>query len=102
MHYLLDRLNYYGLSCRFEPVHFDLLSHARRRFRDVLPNTRLESVEREILRRERSMDIPSLLVPEFYNTYLEKRNIGPLIPILEHNKQDLLSLALLFAKLCEP
>jgi uncharacterized protein YprB with RNaseH-like and TPR domain len=102
LHYLLDRLNYYGLSHRFDPVHFDLLSHARRRFRDLLPNTRLESVEREILRLERSMDIPSLLVPEFYNTYLEKRNIGPLIPILEHNKQDLLSLVLLFAKLCEP
>ncbi len=102
INYVKDRLNYYGIAGNFEPVHFDLLTHARKRFRSYLEDARLETVEREILRRERSMDLPSMLVPEFYNTYLEEKNIGPLIPILEHNRQDLISLTLLFSKLCEP
>jgi hypothetical protein len=102
INYVKDRLNYYGIASNFDPVHFDLLTHARKRFRAYLDDARLETVEREILRRERAMDLPSMLVPEFYNTYLEEKNIGPLIPILEHNKQDLISLTLLFAKLCEP
>lgn len=102
VNYIKDRLNYYGMPCQFEPVHFDLLAHARRRFREFLPDVRLETVEREVLRKERSIDLPSMLVPDFYNTYMEEQNIGPLIPILEHNKQDLLTLSVLFAKLCEP
>jgi hypothetical protein len=102
VNYVKDRLNYYGRPAPFDPVHFDLLAHARRRYREFLPDARLDTVEREILRRERSIDLPSLLVPDFYNTYLETQNIGPLIPILEHNKHDLLSLSLLFQKLCEP
>jgi hypothetical protein len=34
--------------------------------------------------------------PEFYETYLRTGNCGPLVPIIEHNKQDVVSLALLF------
>jgi uncharacterized protein YprB with RNaseH-like and TPR domain len=65
-----------------------------------LPDCRLETVEK-LLCVERAIDIPSALVPEFYLDYLRERNVGPLVAILEHNRQDLLSLALLLRKFWE-
>jgi uncharacterized protein YprB with RNaseH-like and TPR domain len=41
------------------------------------------------------------MVPEFYETYLHTNNCGPLVPIIEHNKQDVVSLAMLFFRLLE-
>jgi len=98
---LSERLGYYGLPGSLDPVHFDLLPHARRRFGGVLPDARLETVERH-LGRGRALDLPSALVPDFYNTYTETENIGPLIPILEHNKHDLIALAALLRALAPP
>ncbi len=46
-------------------------------------------------------DVPSSLVPEFYKTYLQTGNIGPLIPIVEHNQQDIITLALILSQLYE-
>lgn len=100
VNYLEERLSYYGIYRRIERPNFDLLYHARRCFGDHLPDCRLETVERYVLRRERPFDVPSALVPDFYNTYLEERNIGPLVAIIEHNKQDLISLAALLSRLC--
>lgn len=100
VNYLEERLSYYGLRRKIAQPNFDLLHHARRRFKDHLPDCRLETIERYVLGIERPLNIPSALVPEFYNTYLEQRNIGPLVAIIEHNKQDLASLAALLNKLC--
>lgn len=100
INYLEERLSYYGLSTKINRPSFDLLHHARRLFRDHLPDCRLETVERYILGRKRPLDIPSALVPDFYNTYLEEQNVGPLVAIIEHNKHDLISLAALLGKLC--
>jgi len=98
VHFLEERLSYYGLYVELDPIHFDLLPHARRRFHGRLPDVRLETVERHFGLR-RPIDLPSALVPDFYNTYLETGNIGPLVPIIEHNKHDLLALAVLLAEL---
>ena len=95
--FLEERWGYYGIPQPFEPVHFDLLHVARRKFRDVLPNAKLETVERHY-GVTREIDLPGALVPDFYNSYLETNNIGPLLPIIEHNKQDLISLALLLSE----
>jgi hypothetical protein len=100
VNYLEERLSYYGISRRIERPNFDLLYHARRCFKGSLPDCRLETVERYTLGIERPFDVPSALVPDFYNTYLEEQNIGPLVAIIEHNKQDLISLAALLSKLC--
>ena len=54
---------------------------------------------KKILGVERTEDIPGQMVPEFYETYLRTGNCGPLVPIVEHNRQDVLSLALLFIHL---
>jgi uncharacterized protein YprB with RNaseH-like and TPR domain len=100
LNYLEERLGYYGLYQEMDRPNFDLLHHARRRFREILSDCRLETVERHILGIERPFDLPSALVPDFYIAYLEKRNIGPLVAIIEHNRQDLVSLAALLSHLC--
>ena len=96
--YINDRLGYYGMSTPASTriPHFDVLHFSRRRWRDELPSLRLTALEREILHIYREDDIPGQMVPEFYETYLRTGNCGPLVPIVEHNRQDIISLALLF------
>lgn len=95
-----ERLNFYGMEASLNNPHFDLLHFARRAWREDLPDCRLETIEKS-LGIQREVDIPSALVPRFYETYLKTGNVGPLVPIVEHNKQDLLTLAALFTKLYE-
>lgn len=100
VNFIQARFRYYGLPHEVNHPNFDLLPFARRYFRDFLPNCRLETVEKA-LSVERTINIPSALVPEFYMEYLREKNIGPLVAIIEHNRQDLLSLVLLLRKLWE-
>ena len=94
--YLSDRLAYYGMGTLAKIPHFDVLHFSRRRWKDHLPSLRLTALEKEILGISRDDDIPGQMVPEFYETYLRTGNCGPLVPIIEHNRQDVVSLALLF------
>ncbi|MEE8322148.1 MAG: ribonuclease H-like domain-containing protein [Candidatus Bathyarchaeia archaeon] len=98
--FIQERLGYYSLEASFNCPHYDLLHFARRAWRKHLPNCRLETIEQH-LGIHRDIDLPSALVPDFYHTYLKTRNVGPLIPIVEHNKQDLITLTSLFTKLYE-
>lgn len=98
--YIKQRLAYYGLDASLENPHFDLLHFTRRALRHKLKDCRLDTVE-SYLGIKRDIDIPGALVPQFYDTYLKTKNIGPLVAIVEHNKQDLVSLGTLFSKLFE-
>ncbi|MDD1703642.1 MAG: ribonuclease H-like domain-containing protein [Methanoregula sp.] len=97
--YIADRLAYYGIPPQFRIPDFDLLHFSRRRWKDRLPSLRLTALEKEIFGIARVDDIPGQMVPEFYETYMSTGNCGPLVPIVEHNRQDLISLALLFCHL---
>jgi len=99
--YVTDRLAYYGLECPGRIPHFDVLHFSRRRWRNQLPSLRLTNLEQAILNIPRHDDIPGQMVPEFYETYLRSGNAGPLVPVVEHNRQDVISLALLFFCLLE-
>lgn len=99
--YILDRLAYYGMSRRVRLPHYDVLHFSRSRWKERFSSCRLSTLEKEILGVERTDDIPGQMVPEFYETYLRTGNCGPLVPIVEHNRQDVLSLALLFFHLLE-
>jgi len=98
--YIKQRLAYYGLEASLENPHFDLLHFTRRALRHKLKDCRLDTVE-SYLGIKRDIDIPGALVPQFYDTYLKTNNIGPLVAIVEHNKQDLVSLGTLFSRLFE-
>jgi hypothetical protein len=94
--YISDRLAYYGMGALFGIPHFDVLHFSRRRWKDELPSLRLSALEKEILGVHRGDDVPGQMVPEFYETYLRTGNCGPLVPIVEHNRQDVISTARLF------
>lgn len=85
---LRGRFAYYGLPFRHTPIHIDLLHHARRAFQDVFPDLRLSTLETHVLGIRREGDLPSETVPEFYSAYIEQGNVGPLVPIIHHNRQD--------------
>jgi len=67
---------------------------------ELINNCRLETVEK-YLDIGRGVNVPGALVPDFYQTYLTTGNVGPLVAIVEHNKQDLVTLATLFSRLYE-
>jgi uncharacterized protein YprB with RNaseH-like and TPR domain len=95
--FMRERIAYYGLDCEaaFGGAHFDVLHFTRRAFKEKLANCRLETVEAH-MGIERGINIPGALVPEFYDSYQRSGNVGPLVAIVEHNKQDLVTLAQLF------
>jgi len=99
--YVKERLAYYRIRKNIEKPHFDILHFSRRAWRERVPNCKLTTIEKYLLGIERKDDVPSALVPDFYETYMRKKNVGPLIPIIEHNKQDLVTLANIFSKLHE-
>ncbi len=100
MPYIKQRLAYYGLDAPLDNPHFDVLHFTRRALRHKLSDCRLDTVEKYI-GIKRDINIPGALVPHFYETYLRTKNVGPLVPIVEHNRQDLLTLGTLFSKLYE-
>lgn len=94
--YLADRLSYYGMGSFGDIPHYDMFHFSRRRWKGELPSLRLTAIEKEILGIRRDDDIPGQMVPEFYEAYQKSGNCGPLVPIIEHNRQDVISLARLF------
>lgn len=99
--YLEQRANYYDLILDFEKCHYDLLPFARHLWRSRLPNCRLGTLEKYLLNYHRELDIPGFMVPEFYHTYLQTGNVGPLVAIIEHNKRDIVALTKIITKLWE-
>lgn len=98
--FIKSRLFHHGVK----PVdlnrnHLDLLHFSRRIWGDQLPNCRLQTLEKHLLGIKRTDDVPSSMVPDFYRTYLQTGNVGPLIPIVEHNRLDVITLAKILSEL---
>lgn len=75
--------------------HVDMLHHARRLWRDDLGGgCRLGDLERTLCGHARQGDVPGFEIPERYFQFVRSRDAGPLRAVLEHNRLDLLSLAL--------
>jgi len=75
--------------------HLDLLTSARRLWRDRLADCRLGTVEQHALGFERRDDLPGALIPAVYFDYLRRKRPGELPRVFEHNRYDILSLAAL-------
>ncbi len=97
---LEQRLAYYGLQGDLQRAHFDVLPFSRRLWHGVSSDFSLTSLEHHLI-GARKADVPSALIPDFYESYIRTQNVGPLIAILNHNRQDLLALVHVFSKLCE-
>ncbi|MBE6506019.1 MAG: exonuclease [Methanobrevibacter millerae] len=99
--YIKNRLNYHRIDVDFDLAHLDLMYFAKYIWRDELPNCQLQTIEKYKFGLERVDDVPGQYIPGYYNTYLSERNIGPMIPIIEHNRQDIVSLADFLMKMYE-
>lgn len=94
----------YRLHRRDPPVlagHLDLLPIARQLWKHRLGGARLALVEQELCGVERHDDLPGSLIPERYFTYLRSRQPDLLTPIVQHNQQDIVSMARLIAVLAD-
>ncbi len=97
--YIRDRLRHHGINNDLNRNHLDLMHFSRRAWKNQLPNCKLQTIEKHLFDFIREDDVPSSMVPSFYKTYLETGNIGPLIPIVEHNKEDVITLARILSRL---
>jgi hypothetical protein len=79
--------------------HDDLLPIARRLWRRILGSARLADVERGVLDVRRRGDCPSSEVPQRWFAYLAGASPNLLAAVIDHNAQDVASLALLDAEL---
>ena len=84
----------------FPAVHADVLYPARRIWKLRLKRCTLGNLEEQLLNVQREDDLPGALVPQTFFQYLKDGNFTPLERILEHNKQDIVSLAQLFYFMC--
>ncbi|MBF0194861.1 MAG: ribonuclease H-like domain-containing protein [Magnetococcales bacterium] len=73
--------------------HVDLLHPARRAFRNVWPNCRLQSVEKKLMSFHRKNDLPGSEAPEVWLNLVRYGNTEKLRAVVKHNGLDILSLA---------
>jgi uncharacterized protein YprB with RNaseH-like and TPR domain len=78
--------------------HVDMLHHARRLWRGDDEGHRLSSLETSLLGHEREGDVAGFEIPARYFRYVHTGDARPLSAVFEHNRLDLLSLALLTAR----
>lgn len=81
--------------------HIDLLHGARRVYKRRLYSCTLTDIESQVLDIERENDLPGKDVPEMWFRYVRDGDQALMDEILRHNEQDIVSLALLLAKLCQ-
>jgi hypothetical protein len=99
---LSTRMTIHGLGRELPAIparHDDLLPVARRLWRRILGGARLADVERGVLAIQRRGDCPSSEVPQRWFAYLAGASPDLLAAVIDHNAQDVASLALLDAEL---
>ena len=77
--------------------HLDLLFGARRLWKMRFESCRLVELENRILGYTRVGDVAGDMIPLLYFQFLKTRKAGPLEPVFEHNRLDIVSLACLTA-----
>jgi uncharacterized protein len=94
--FLLNRMR----SRITEMPHADFLFPARRFWRSMLPNCTLMSVESHITGRVRKDDIPGEQIPYVYFDFLRGLRMQRMRPVLNHNADDILTLAFIASRMC--
>jgi uncharacterized protein YprB with RNaseH-like and TPR domain len=99
--YLRDRAIYHRYPPPLFPDHLDLLPAARRRWRGIVPNCRLQTLEQHICHHRRSGDVPGEVIPQLYHDFVRTGHWPLLLPVFHHNALDLLTLAELLPHLLD-
>jgi uncharacterized protein YprB with RNaseH-like and TPR domain len=97
--YIRTRAAANAVPFRVTASHLDLLHHCRRTWRGMLPNYKLQTLERHICGRTRFGDISGAEIPDAYHEYVRSANAVEIVEILKHNMLDLVTLADLMVRL---
>jgi len=97
--YLRARAAATGVTPPEFQAHLDLLHAARRVYSQVLPNCRLQTLERYVCRRHRVEDIPGEHIPDAYHHFVRTGNAVQVARIIKHNAQDLVTLLELLVRM---
>lgn len=100
--FLRGRALVHGVPVELPPRHLDLLHAARRRWREVLPDCRLQTLETWVCRRRRAGDVPSEEVPGLYHDYVRRGNAWRLVPVFHHNLLDVITMGEILRALFSP
>jgi uncharacterized protein YprB with RNaseH-like and TPR domain len=100
--FLRTRAAFYRLTLPEPEMHLDLLHGARRIYRRLLPDCRLQTLEARIFGRYRARDLPGREVPGAYHEFVRTGRGEDLRRILIHNRDDLESLVRLHEHLLAP
>ncbi|MCK4753687.1 MAG: ribonuclease H-like domain-containing protein [Calditrichia bacterium] len=73
--------------------HLDLLHLTRRLWKHALPSCSLDTIEERIFSFNRWRDIDGSLIPQAYFTFLQTGDMNDIKRIVDHNQQDIISLA---------
>lgn len=96
------RFLFHRMSATFEGLpHVDMLHAARRLWSDPDTSCRLTTLEHTLLGHAREGDVPGFEIPGRYFNFVRTSDARPLAGVLEHNRLDILSLALMTARLAD-
>jgi len=90
--FIRDRMIYHRKDFEWTQTHVDILHHSRRRWKDELPDCRLQTLENYICNRRREGDVPGALVPDVYREFVRSGDTRLLNDIFHHNALDLITL----------
>ena len=99
---LKRRCAFFQLAVGEPSEHLDLLYPARKLYRGVLPNCRLQTLESRVFGRHRTHDLGGEEIPAAYHAFMRTGEPGDIMRILLHNREDLVTLARLWAHLEPP
>ncbi len=85
----------------FPSRHLDLLYPARRIWRRRLRQSNLATLEVQVLGEIRKADLLGAEIPQRYFAFLRDGQTDSLLPVLAHNRQDVLSLARLAGRIAQ-
>lgn len=95
-------LNRYSEDIRMKS-HLDLLPLARRLWKTMMDSYSLSSVEYHVLHkmRECEEDIAGCMIPQVYQNYQASGDPTELVPVIQHNRDDIVSLFQLYGYVCK-
>lgn len=99
--FIRKRMERHDLKHEIKLPHFDMKYFSQKAFSNLVYDFKLSTLERELFKVERVDDVPGFEIPRYYSAYIKTKNIGSVVPIIDHNKEDLISTAKLFMKLHE-
>jgi len=86
------RMTFHRLPAVIPRRHLDLLPVSRSMMKGRTPNHRLQTLERFVLGRKRTGDIPGSEIPGAYHEYVRTGDARRMAAVIHHNRLDLLSM----------